>query len=62
MNLREKKRLKFIVNAIIILGGCISAILAFTPESLVSQELKFFFLQSGGVLAGGLKAIEKLLE
>lgn len=62
MTIRDKKRLKFAVNAFIILGGAVAAILGFTPDEWVSEPTKFFLFQTGGVLAGSLKAIEKVLE
>lgn len=58
--LNNPKNIKKAVNAFIIIGGAIAAIIAFTPEEILPSTYKIFILNSGGVLAGALKGIEKL--
>ena len=60
INTPPPKTLKFWVNAFIIIGGVIGGVILITPERLLDPELKTYILAAGGVIAGGLKSIEKL--
>ncbi len=51
---------KLAVNAIIIIGGAMAAIIATTPDNILPPDIKLFILNAGGIIAGALKAIEKL--
>lgn len=54
------KNIKLIVNIFIILVGAMSGIIGFTPNSMMSLEIKVWLLNIFGVLAGMFKGIEKL--
>jgi len=60
MKYATPKNIKRVVNAFIILGGAGAAIIGMTPDSMLAPEHKLFILNAGGIMAGALKALEKL--